>query len=82
MAVLNLQIPDERIVQWTAAAEKRGLTLADWLLETSEKAAQAEIGPPRRLTLEERLALCDPEAPISEDERFWMADPPVGEELI
>lgn len=79
MAVLTLQIPDERLVELTAVAEKRGLTLTDWLLEVSESAASTSHP---RLTLEERLALCDPDAPLSEEELAWMADPPVGEEQL
>lgn len=35
-----------------------------------------------RHTLEELLALCDPDATISEEGRKWMASPPIGRELI
>jgi antitoxin ChpS len=31
--------------------------------------------------LEELLAECDPEAPISEEDRAWLEGPPVGREL-
>lgn len=82
MAVVTLQIPDERLVELNAVAKQRGLTLTDWLLAVSERAAGAVEAGQRRLTLEERLALCDPDAPVSDEERSWMADPPVGEELI
>lgn len=35
-----------------------------------------------KYTLEELLAQCDPDAPITEEERMWMDLPPVGREII
>jgi len=35
-----------------------------------------------RYTLDELLALCDPEAPRSKEEREWLDDKPAGGELI
>jgi antitoxin ChpS len=36
----------------------------------------------RRYTLDELLAQCDPQAPMSEDERAWLDAPRVGGELL
>ena len=38
---------------------------------------------PRRskYTLEELLAQCDPDAPLSEEEKAWLNAPPVGREI-
>jgi antitoxin ChpS len=33
-------------------------------------------------TLEELLAQCDPDAPLSEEEKAWMDDPPRGREVL
>ena len=35
-----------------------------------------------KYTLDELLAQCDPDAPITEEERMWMDLPPVGREII
>jgi antitoxin ChpS len=35
-----------------------------------------------KYTLEELLAQCDPDAPITEEERMWMDLEPVGREII
>ena len=35
-----------------------------------------------RYTVEELLAECDPDAPITDEEREWLDSPPVGRELI
>jgi antitoxin ChpS len=35
-----------------------------------------------RYTLDELLAQCDPEAPISEEDRPWLDSPAVGSELL
>ena len=42
------------------------------------------IEPPAgpRYSLEELLAQCDPNAPISEEDRAWLDDQPVGSELL
>ena len=65
------------------------------LLETLGVAANAKldlvvedgklVAVPRKrpkYTLEELLAQCDPDAPITEEERMWMDLPPVGREII
>lgn len=35
-----------------------------------------------KYTLEELLAQCDPDAPITDEERMWMDLEPVGREII
>lgn len=35
-----------------------------------------------RYTLAELLAQCDPQAPLTEEDRQWITDQPVGRELI
>jgi antitoxin ChpS len=34
-----------------------------------------------KYTLDELLALCEPDAPITEEDRLWLDAPPVGREL-
>ena len=65
------------------------------LLETLGVAANAKldltvedgrlVAVPRKrpkYTLEELLAQCDPDAPITDEERMWMDLEPVGREII
>lgn len=35
-----------------------------------------------KYTLEELVAQCDPDAPLGEEDRTWLNDPPVGLEVI
>ncbi|MGO4439360.1 AbrB/MazE/SpoVT family DNA-binding domain-containing protein [Rhizobium sp. RAF56] len=35
-----------------------------------------------KYTLEELLAQCDPDAPLSDEDREWLDSPPVGREVI
>ncbi len=37
---------------------------------------------PRRLSLEERLAMCDFSVPMTDEEREWLDAPAVGKEII
>lgn len=52
----------------------------DVLVEDGRLVATPKARP--KYTLEELLAQCDPEAPWSDEETEWMADPPVGREVI
>ena len=38
--------------------------------------------PRPRYTLEELVAQCDPDTPLSDEDRAWLDDPPVGREII
>ena len=35
-----------------------------------------------KYTLEELVAQCDPDAPLGEEDRRWLNDPPAGREVI
>lgn len=70
------------------------LTLSPAVLEQLRLAAGSTVGleldgerlvvkPTRpRYNLDELLAQCDPNAPITEEEREWLDAPAVGQELI
>lgn len=57
-----------------SANEKVGLSVADGRLVV-------EPTPRPRYSLADLVAQCDPAAPISDDEREWMATKPVGNEV-
>lgn len=63
--------------------EELGLQ-ANTKLEVSVQDGKIVAVPRKRpkYTLEELLAQCDFDAPLSEEEREWMNDPPVGREII
>ena len=52
-----------------------GLTMAEGRLIVDPK-------PRKRYTLEELIAQCDPDAPLSEEDRQWLDDAPRGREII
>jgi antitoxin ChpS len=51
-------------------------------LETDEAGRIIMTPARRRYTLEELLAQCDPQAPVSEEDRAWLDAPKVGGELL
>lgn len=57
-----------------AANGKVGLSIADGRLVV-------EPAPRPRYTIAELVAQCDPEAPLSDEEREWMETRPVGSEI-
>lgn len=57
-----------------AANERVGLSVADGRLVIEPHARP-------RYSLGELVAQCDPDAPIGDDEREWMASKPVGDEI-
>ncbi|MFI4935547.1 MAG: AbrB/MazE/SpoVT family DNA-binding domain-containing protein [Caulobacterales bacterium] len=60
-----------------AAGARLGVSVDDGKLV----AAPAAPDQPR-YTLEELLAQCDPDAPLSAEDDAWLSDGPVGAELI
>jgi antitoxin ChpS len=38
--------------------------------------------PAKRYSLEELIAQCDPQAPLSDEDRAWLDDAPRGREMI
>ncbi len=54
-----------------------GMSLQAWF----EKLAKGPSAS-RRYTLDELMLKCDTRAPMSEDTRAWLDDPPVGREAL
>jgi antitoxin ChpS len=56
---------------------------ADATVEMAVENRSLVVKPARpRYTLEELLAQCDPTAPMAEEDRQWLASPPVGREEL
>ena len=72
------------------------LTIPKPILEVLELGVNSEVGLSistgrlivepkplrRRYTLDELMAQCDPDAPMTDEEREWLEAKPVGRELI
>lgn len=78
MAVI--QLPDEQVVALTAKAESMGMTLEAWLGELSVMESTDKRRP--RYKLEDLLAQCDMNAPLTDEDRAWLGAPPVGREVL
>jgi antitoxin ChpS len=51
-------------------------------LSVSDGRLIVEPHPQRRYTLAELMAQCDPEAPMTDEDREWREAPPVGREAL
>jgi multiple antibiotic resistance protein len=67
-----------------AKAAAEGLTLEDWLGKLAATEAPASQARPRkgRYNLAELMAQCDPNAPMSAEDRVWLDAPAVGREAL
>ena len=81
MAVI--QLPDE-VVGLKAKAESMGMTLEAWLgaLSAPEPLARESGRRRGRYKLEDLIAQCDLNAPLTEEGRAWFDGPPVGREAL
>jgi antitoxin component of MazEF toxin-antitoxin module len=74
-----IELSDEQAAALKEKAAAQGLSLEAWL----KKLAAADK-PVRkvRYSLSELVAHCDPNAPLSVEDRAWLDDPAVGREVI
>jgi hypothetical protein len=79
-----IQLPDEQAAALTARAAAQGLTLEDWLgkLAATETPAGHARPRERRYNLDELMAQCDPNAPLSAEDRTWLDAPAAGREAL
>ncbi|MGO9262613.1 MAG: hypothetical protein ACLQU1_40980 [Bryobacteraceae bacterium] len=78
-----IQLPDEQAAALTAKAAAEGLTLEDWLGKLA--ATETPAGQTRRkgrYNLAELMAQCDPNAPLSAEDRAWLDAPAMGREAL
>ena len=79
MTTVKIDIPDDRAATLQAKATAQGLTLEDWI---SRKLDEPDAPRKRRYTVAELMQECDPQAPLSEEDRAWLDAPPVGREAL
>lgn len=79
MTTVKIDLPDQHAAALEVIAAKHGLTLEGWF----KKLAAQEVPTARvRYSLSELIAQCDPEAPLSDDDRAWMEIPAIGREAL
>ena len=79
MTTIKIELPDEQAAALKAKAAAEGVSLEDWF----RRRADQEIRPRKgRYTLAELVEQCDPNAPLSAEDREWMDSPAVGREAL
>ena len=69
MTRIAIELPDDQAAILTAKAAAAGLSIEEWL---RQRAAQEILGRRSRYTLAELVEQCDPQVPLSVEEREWM----------
>ncbi len=79
MTTIKIDLPDDQAAALRAKAAAEGITLEDWF----RRRADQEIRPRKgRYTLAELVSQCDPQAPMSAEDREWLDSPPFGREAL
>jgi hypothetical protein len=79
MTTVKIDLPDHQAEALKAKLAAQGLTLEGWFQKMA--AQEAPTGKPR-YSLSELIAQCDPDAPLSDEDRAWLDAPPVGREAL
>ena len=75
-----IELSDEQAAALRAKAASEGLTLEAWLQKLAAIEAPAHLRKDR-YGLSELMAECDPNAPLSEEDRAWLDAPPLATRL-
>ncbi len=75
-----IELSDEQAAALKAKAAAQGLTLEAWLKKLATAEMQSGGVRKGRYSLPEPVAQCDPNAPLSVEDRGWLDEPPVGRE--
>ena len=77
---MRVEIPDEQAAVLKARAAAEGLTLEAWL-ERLAGVATASANRKGKYSLADLLSQCDPNAPLSDEDRAWLDAPSVGRKV-
>lgn len=77
-----IELSDDQAAALAAKAAGQGLTLQSWLgkLAEPERSNGQSNKRKSRYRLDDLIALCDPTAPLTEEDRAWLDAPTVGRE--
>ncbi len=79
MTTIKIELSDDQTAALRAKATADGLSIEDWL----RRRVDQEIPRRRsRYTLTELVEQCDPQAPLSAEDREWLASHAIGRELL
>ena len=73
----TIELSDETAAALQSRAAAQGMSLQAWF----EKLAK-QPSANARYTLDELMGQCELEAPMSDETRAWLDDPPVGREAL
>ena len=79
MTTIKIDLPDDQAAALRAKAAAEGMTLEDWFRRRADLETRPRKG---RYTLAELVDQCDPQAPMSEEDREWLDSPPFGREAL
>jgi antitoxin component of MazEF toxin-antitoxin module len=77
---MTFEIPDDQAAALKARAAAQGRTLEAWLRTLAGTETSSGNSRKGRYTLGELVAQCDPDAPLSAENRAWLDAPAVGRE--
>lgn len=78
MTTVKIDLPEEQAAVLEAKATAQGLSLEDFFRKLAEQEAPCKP----RYTVFELIQQCDPDAPLSDEDRAWLDAPPVGREAL
>lgn len=79
MTTIKIELPDDQAAALRAKAAADGLSIEDWLRRRVE---QEILRRRNRYTLVRLLEQCDPQAPLSAEDREWLGSHAIGRELL
>ncbi len=79
MTTIRIDLPDDQAAAIKARAAEQGLSLEDWFRVLANQEVRPRKG---RYSLADLVRQCDPQAPLSPEDREWLAAPPVGREAL
>ena len=77
-----IELSDDQAAALAAKAAAQGLTLQGWLGKLAEPETPGSQRKPRkaRYRLDDLVAQCDLNAPLTEEDRVWLNAPAIGRE--
>jgi hypothetical protein len=79
MTTIKIELPDDQAATLRAKAAAEGISLEDWFRRRADQETRPRKG---RYTLSELVDQCDPQAPMSAEDREWLDSPPFGREAL
>ncbi len=79
MTTIKIELADDQAAALRAKAATDGLSIEDWLRRRID---QEILRRKNRYTIAELVEQCDPQAPLSAEDREWLGSHAIGRELL